>query len=310
MSHNAPRCDCSIVVVALVGGDALKACLASVASWQAGCLVVLGENMEGVAIWGTRFPAVRFAEGTGLSVPMRRQKGVQAVPGQLVALLEDTSLPDAGWLDAVCAAFSDPEVAAVAGPVRINPALGGRFRALACTEYGKFHPGSFSRLATGALRTAGMQPVSRLPGNNLAYRREQLDAVLNTSEHGLVEGEVNAVLVQRGFTLLLQPRMAVLYAAADRHGARLATRLQHGRLYAGSRAAGLRYPRRLAWSVATLLVLPWILCARSLASMTRAVEPAGWPATALWICAMEFAWSLGESVGYLAGAGRSMEEWR
>jgi hypothetical protein len=30
----------------------------------------------------------------------------------------------------------------------------------------------------------------------------------------------------------------------------------------------------------------------------------------LWIALMEFAWAVGEAVGALAGAGKSMNEWR
>ena len=309
MSHSAAPCDCGIVVVALVGGDALAACLDSVGRWQDRCVVVLGENMEEAAVWQARFPVPRFVEGKGLSVPMRRERGIAAVRGRLVAMLEDTSLPVPGWLEAVGEAFADDRVAAAAGPVRIDPLLGGRYRALACNEYGKFHPGSFPRLALAAAAANGTQPVSRLPGNNIAYRREPLQSILNGSDHGLVEGEVNASLVEHGFTLALQPRMGVVYAAADRYGAQLTTRLRHGRLYAGSRAASLGLPTRLIWSLAALSVLPAVLCARSLSSMTRAVPPAAWPATAFWICAMECAWALGESIGYLAGAGRSIEAW-
>lgn len=310
MNNIAAPCDCGIVVVALVGGDALKACLGSIAPWQDRCIVVLGENMEDAGVWRARFPAPQFVEGGGLSVPMRRQRGVAAVRGRLVAVLEDTSLPDPGWLEAICAAFSQDRIAAAAGPVRIDPALGGRYRALACTEYGRFHPDSFPRLALAAPGASGTQPVSRLPGNNLAYRREPLQSILNGSDHGLVEGEVNALLAERGFTLALQPGMGVVYAAPDLHGARLRTRMQHGRLYAGSRAAGLPFSTRLARSVAAVLVLPGVLCARSLSSMTRAVAPGSWLGTAFWICAMECAWALGESAGYLSGAGHSIEAWR
>ena len=85
--------------------------------------------------------------------------------------------------------------------------------------------------------------------------------------------------------------------------------MQHGRLYAGQRVTGRSYPVRLAWFAGSLF-LPAVLSARGLASMTRAVKPAAWPGTAFWICLMETAWAVGESLGYLAGAGRSMKAWR
>ena len=308
MSHTAAPCDCSIVLVALAGGAALEACLHRMAPWHGRCHVMLGEDREDAATWQARFPAVRFADGRGTSVPVRRQRGVEAAHGQLVALLEDTSLPEPGWLKAMCDAFIDDNVAAAAGPVRIDPALGARYQALACTEYGRFHPERFPRLALGAPNAGGTQAVSRLPGNNLAYRRAGLLEILKGSDHGLIEVEVNEILKARGLSLAFQPRMAVLYAAADSHGARLATRMRHGRLYASLRAAGRSYPVRLALFAGSLL-LPAVLSARALAGMTRAVKPAAWPKTACWIFLMESAWAIGESVGYLAGAGRSMEAW-
>lgn len=309
MSNTAAPCDCSIILVALAGGEALEACLHRMTPWHGRCHVMLGEDMEDVATWQARFPAVRFVESRGLPVPVRRQRGVEAVLSPVVALLEDTSLPDPGWLQAICDAFANDNVAAAAGPVRIDPALGGRYQALACTEYGRFHPDRFPHLALGAPDAGGTQAVSRLPGNNLAYRRARLLEVLQGSDHGLFEGEVNEILKARGFSLAFQPQMAVLYAAADSHGARLGTRMLHGRLYAGQRVAGRSYSTRLAWFAGSL-VLPAVLSARSLAGMTRAVKPAAWPKTAFWICLMECAWAIGESVGYLAGTGRSMEAWR
>ncbi|MEO8159167.1 MAG: glycosyltransferase [Betaproteobacteria bacterium] len=309
MSDTAAPCDCSVILIALAGGEALAACLRRIAPWHDRCQVMLGEDMEDVATWQARLPGVRFAEGRGQTVPVRRQRGVEAVHGQVVALLEDTSLPEPGWLEAMCEAFANASVAAAGGPVRIDSALGARYRALACTEYGRFHPDRFQHLTQGAPDAGGTQPVSRLPGNNLAYRREHLLEILKGCEDGLFEGEVNEVLKARGYALAFQPRMAVVYAAADPHGARLGTRMQHGRLYAGQRVTGRSYRARLAWFAGSLL-LPVVLSARGLASMTRAIKPAAWPETAFWICLMETAWAIGESVGYLVGAGRSVKAWR
>ena len=309
MSTTPAPCDCSIVVIALAGGTALDACLRRIAPWHGRCHVMLGENMENVATWQSRFPAARFAEGRGLAVPVRRQRGVEAAQSQVVALLEDTSLPEPGWLDAMCDAFADGNVSAAAGPVLIDPALGGRYQALACAEYGRFHPERFPQLALDAPDPTGTQTVSRLPGNNLAYRRAVLLEILKDSNHGLIEGEVNEILMARGLSLAFQPQMAVVYSAVDAYGARLGTRMQHGRLYAGQRVAGKSYLTRLAWFAGSLL-LPAILSARSLAGMMRAVKPTAWPKTAFWICLMESAWAIGEGVGYLAGAGRGMEAWR
>ncbi len=309
VSKSASPADCSVVVIALAGNTALETCLHRLQRWHGICHVILGEDMGDSEAWAAQFPTVRFSEGRGLTVPMRRQRGVETAQRQLVALLEDTSLPEHGWLEAVCDAFIDDKVAAAGGPVWIDAALAPRCQALACTEYGRFHPARFPQLAVGTADARGTQAVSRLPGNNLVYRRALVQQILASVDHGLLEVEVNEILKAGGFSLALQPRMAVTYAAADPIGIRLGVRAQHGRLFASQRSRAWSYPRRLAWGVASML-LPAVLTARSLAGMVHAVRPAAWLPTALWILLMESAWAFGEGIGYLAGAGRSLDAWR
>lgn len=300
-------CDIDIVIVSLVGGEALAACLQRLAPWHGRCHVVLAAEND-IATWRARFPQAHFLSGEGQPVPLRRQRGVQAAQGAFVALLEDTTLPEPGWLEAACDAFANQRIAAVAGPVSVAPSLEGRFQALACTEYGRYHAALFPRLAL-AEPDAGIQAVSRLPGNHLAYRRALLLEILADGTRGLIEGEINEVLKSRGQWLAYQPRMAACYAAADRHGAGLSTRMQHGRLYASQRAAGQGLAGRLVL-LAKALLLPAVLSARGLGSMQRAVKPPAWPSTALWIVLMESAWAWGEALGAIAGPGRSMQAWR
>lgn len=300
-------CDIDIVVVALVGGEALAACLQRLTPWQGRCHVVLHADNE-VASWQARFPEAHFLAGEGQPVPLRRQRGVLAAQGTFVALLEDTTLPEPGWLEAACDAFTNARIAAVAGPIHIEPNLPARYQALACTEYGRYHAALFPRLGLGEAN-GGMQNVSRLPGNHLAYRRALLLDILASGTRGLIEGEVNEIMKSRGHWLAYQPRMAACYAAADSHGASLATRMQHGRLYASQRAASVGWVGRLVL-FAKALLLPAVLSVRGLGSMLRVVKPMAWAGTALWIVLMESAWAWGEAVGTLAGPGRSMEAWR
>jgi hypothetical protein len=271
----------------------LEACLRRLAACEARCDVSLGEGMGTAAAWRLRFPEMRFTEGGSLTVPLRRRAGVERANSEFVALLEDTSLPEPGWLRAATEALARPHVVAVSGPVRIDPALPAQAQALACTEYGRSFPGRLTRPA----------------GNNLAYRRSTLLGMLSGHAQGLLESEVHAAFAARGFNVALHAGMSVTYAAPDPRGIRLATRFHHGRLYAGERARGWSWPARLAWTVGSLL-LPAVLAARSLGAMVRAVRPALWLPTTFWICVMETAWSAGEATGYLAGAGSSMREWR
>jgi len=302
----------SIVVVPLLGGDALAACLDSLAADPDGapagevteCIVVPRAGMAISPALREHRAAPVLLDGGNHPVPLRRGLGVAAARGEIVALLEDTSLPDAGWRAAIRAAFAEPGIAAAGGPVRIAPTLAGRFQALGWSEYGAFRPGR----APPAIAATGQAGPARLPGNNIAFRRAALREVLPPGA-GLIEAEACAALRARGHRLAWQPGMAVTYAAPDRHGAALGTRLRHGRLYGAARAAGRGWGARLALAAKAPL-LPGLLSARALAAMAGAVRPGAIPRLAFWLGCMESAWALGEALGSLAGAGDSLEAWR
>lgn len=300
----------TVIVIPLIGGESLDAYLDDLAEILASdsrgdrcpILVVLAAEEARLEARRARHPGVSFLRAHHPAVPLRRRQAVEAARGDLVALLEDTALPSAGWLAAALRAFDDRSVAAAGGPVTVSRALPLRYQALGYSEYGRFLPGH-------AAPGAGAVAADRLPGNNLAYRRDVLLQALLDGDRGLVEGAVNERLLAQGFKLALHPAMAVTYRGADRHGARLATRLQHGRLYAAGRAAGESWPTRLAL-FAKALLLPLVLPLRALAHGARAIPPASLPGVASWIFLMEGAWALGEAIGTLAGEGRGLESWR
>jgi|GEM_PF-1398983 len=298
----------TVIVIAIAGGDSLRNCLQQIEKQSRQCLVVLGDSMGNVPSWKTEFPAVDFIETEKLPVPLRRQYGVDQASSEFVVLLEDTSIPEDGWLDAIVSAFEEPQVAAVGGPVSISPRLPARYQALACTEYGRFHPERVSQSAIDIINSDTAYPVTRIPGNNLAYRRNDLMSVLNDSDHGLIEGEVNSILASRGKLVVLHPNMAVVYASIDAYGARLYTRMQHGRLFASGRVGGCNIKTRISWFIKSTL-LPFVLVFRGWRNMVTAIRPGSWPLVMSWIALMEVSWALGESLGYIAGAGSSLEAW-
>lgn len=298
----------SIIIVSLVGGDALVEILRSIQVVKGEQLVLLDETKNNIRALQQKFPAVQFVGRDELSVPMARKRGVELTSGEIVALLEDTSLPASSWYEAVANAFAEPNIVAIGGPVALSSKLGGSYLALGCGEYGRFHPDRFYLMAEGKVMDNSLLPVSRLPGNNLAYRREALIKVLRDKEHGLIEAEINEQLKVNGEKLYMLPAMLVTYSMMDVHGARLKTRFNHGRLFAGNRVAGLGWKTRVSWFMKSLL-LPAVLSLRGWSSMTHAVDRPAWPKVMLWIFLMETAWAMGEAVGYLRGVGSSLEAW-
>lgn len=296
-----------VVVVSLIGGDALSHCLSRVVEMQLPCLV-MPTGQDDITGLQAAYPTVRFAGVTGQPVPVRRQLGAQMMETPLVAIIEDSSIPGPGWETAVLECFRDADTAAAGGPVCLSDDLRSPFLALGCGEYGRFHPVRFPLLGSGPERAAGILPVTRLPGNNLAYRRELLLSLLDEDNAGLIEGIVNDRLREAGYAIVMHPAMLVSYTHEDRHGAQLKTRFQHGRLFAGNRVENTPLMERLVWAIKSA-VLPLLLTARGLSSMRYAVRKSRWPLVAMWIFLMESAWSTGECTGYLRGRGRSLEAW-
>src|SRR5919198_284804 len=107
----AARRPLSIAVVALVGGDALAATVGRLRCENAELLIVTGDDPSIGAL-----PDCTVIDGRGLNVPERRQRAIERATGEVVALLEDTSVPGPNWCAALREAFADPEVAAAGGP--------------------------------------------------------------------------------------------------------------------------------------------------------------------------------------------------
>jgi hypothetical protein len=278
MSASAPPPRLSVVVVPLAAGEALRrlrAALASPGMLPAGAEVLVVDS--------------------GDTVPGRRALGVRRSCGELVALLEDTVLPDPGWGHALVELHAaHPDAAAIGGTLRLGPALTPAATALALLDYGRFlRPGEVSARADA------------LPGCNLSFKRAALERAGALAAPGLFEAELVPRLPGGA---RLESALAATLVAADPRGARLASRFQHGRLYAGRRYLRAQWLRRLLHALLAPL-LPALFAARALAAARRA--GAALPPS-LWVplAAFSLAGSAGELVGYLRGPGRAEESWR
>jgi GT2 family glycosyltransferase len=298
----------SVIIISLIGGKALRDCLASLGDVPGECLVFVKQPGNDCEALKRQFPKAKFLDRDHMSVPQVRARGVELATGKVVALLEDTSLPGPDWHATLAKALEGDQVVGAGGPVGLAPSLGARYLALGCSEYGRFFPDRCHALSLSAPDQDGRIPAARIPGNNLAYQRSALLQAISEDPAGLVESEVNQRLKQRGGRLVLHPGMAVTYAARDTHGARLKTRFQHGRLYAARRVAGLDWSIR-AMGLLKSLLLPVVLTARACQAMTTSVRWQSWPTVSGWVALLETAWACGEAMGCIRGAGKSLEDW-
>lgn len=277
----------TVVIVAIVGGKALQACIAAVQAQVSNYLVVRADGT--VVDAGGRV----LGASERRSVPFKRKAGVELASTPLIALVEDTVCPREGWADEVEAALDRPRAVACGGPVILSPTLPPSARALAISDFGKYN----DRLRAG--------PTAALPGCNFAFRR---DAVLDAASS---DGVVDQIIFQRlrasGGELLWVPGMRVDFSHPDLGGSRLSTRFHHGRIYGGlSRGQGIG--RRAAAAAKTLL-LPMILTARSLRQVSAAERPS--LSTWGWLTLQHTAWAAGELTGAVFGISKEgLDRWQ
>jgi hypothetical protein len=301
--------DLSIVVIPLVGNSALANCLDRLPLVAVECIVVLRETMGEPRYWQQRYPSVIFLHSPEEPVPLRRQRGTAAAAGDVVGILEDTSWPDPDWCAAVRSTFIDIQIAAAGGPVQIAATLPSRCQALGWIEFGRFVP---RRLI--AHRRAGSTPdqpivASRVPGNNMAFRRTNLIAALRGEFNGLFESSVCAKMLAAGHQVVFQPRMLVTYSACDRYNMALSTRLSHGRIYAGMQLQKQTLLKRTI-HVAKATLLPIVLSVRTMVEMINSKAVIARLPVLFWVTLMHSAWAMGEAIGAVAGLGKSLNEWR
>lgn len=299
----------SVVVVALIGRDALANCLDRLPLDAVECVVVLTKAMRTNSQWERRYPSVVFIEAPEKPVPLCRQQGVMVATGDVVGFLEDTSWPHEGWCAAVQSAFTNSQTAAAGGPVRIASTLLSRCQALGWSEYGAFAPNRVAQAASTGGRHDRLIRTYRVPGNNMAFRRLELLELLREEGNGLIEGSICVRLLAQARQIVYQPGMLVTLSACDQHNTSLTTRLHHGRIYAASQLKGKGWPARLFY-LAKAMLLPIVLTTRAVAAMGGSSSLSARLPVLFWLSLMASAWALGEAVGSIRGAGHSMREWR
>lgn len=278
----------TVIVVALVGDEALSRCIDAVRSPAHVTLIV---QRNGTI---TDESGSEIARSDRLDIPTKRRRAVELATTELVALIEDTVLPASGWASAIEEALGAGDSVACGGPVGISAGLPGSTRALALSEYGSF----------GDRNPEGETPA--LPGCNFAFRRDALLNAMKRSE-GLVDQIVFREL-RKGGKLLWSPEMAVTYAQAFPEGARLKTRFAHGRIYGSAEADRAGFVGRLGRAGKAFL-LPPVLTLRSLRNASSADRRS--VSVVYWLALQQAAWAAGEFIGSLAGRSRNgLEQWQ
>lgn len=161
---------------------------------------------------------VRYVVEERPGLDRARNRGVREAAHGIIAYTDDDVCPDRGWLRAVAAAFSEPDVMAVTGLVA--PAeLETEAQRLFEFEYGGMSHGLSRRVfRRGELRNTGLLWANAIGcGANMSFRREVLDSVgpfdpaldVGTPAGGGGDLDMLHRVVARGHTAVYEPAAVV-----------------------------------------------------------------------------------------------------
>ena len=303
--HLSPRL--SVVIASVNGYELLEPTLdaldAQTIRDEMEILVVEAVGGATRARLAERLPAVRVIPvDERMSIPGLRALGGRAATGDVVAILEDHGAVVPGWAETIVETFEkadDPTLAAVGGPV-LNGRQGWVDRAAFLTEYTPFLP---------PLQPRDPQAPPNLAGNNIAYRRAWFERHLDLLEQGKWESWINAAILRGGGRLAARDEAAVRHIKPFAFMNFLAQRFWFCRSFAGMRRVDQSPVVRLIHAVGSP-ILPALLLARIARAVWIDKRP-GHRADFLTCLPLILLFltvgATGELVGYLFGAGRSLE---
>lgn len=292
----------SIVVAAWNGPRSLERCLASLGDEARApdTEVIAATNFDGGVgtLLHARFPHVRHvATPRGTTVPVLRTAGIRCAAGEIVALTEDHCTFDPRWCEEIKKAHNLP-YAAIGGPVENAGGASALDWAVYFYDYGTFMlPGR-----------AGI--VKSLSGANVSYKRAVLEQVESGFRDGFFESFTHVDIARLGYPLYFVPSAIVYHHKSYRLGTAVTQCYHLSRGYAAKRVSNAPAVRRGAFVAASIL-LPLVLLERVVVRTVRKGSHVREMVRSLpYLSLLLSCWSWGEFCGYIAGAGRSLGEWR
>jgi O-antigen biosynthesis protein len=192
----------SVVVCTHNGAWTLDECLHALAqlNYPAYEVIVVDDGSSDDSASIARRHDVHLISTPNRGLSAARNEGLAAATGEIVAYIDDDAVADPDWLAFLAATFLDSDHAAVGGPNLPPGADGERAACIANTPGGPAHVLLSDRVA------------EHIPGCNMAFRRERLEAVGGFDEQFRVAGDDVDVcwrVQERGGTIGFHPAALV-----------------------------------------------------------------------------------------------------
>ena len=217
-SGTSPAPSVSVVIVTYNRADSLAEVLALLRAQDrapAEVVVVNGPSTDGTAALLASMPDVKVVDCPEANIAIARNLGVAAAAGDVVAFLDDDTLPEPEWLGSLVSALTSRPIAGVGGPYRRRSGLGLEHLHLVGDRLGETR-----RIDAGDPIEWYANPWSDrfvvLPGGNSAYWRSAITEVGGYDEafaFGGEEGDLGIRLRWAGY-LLGETREPVVYHLA------------------------------------------------------------------------------------------------
>ncbi len=217
----APAPRISVVVCSYNGSRTIRECCEGLARLDYPDFEVIavddGSQDDTARIVGEYGYRVIRTENRGLS--SARNTGLAAATGDIVAYIDDDAYPDRDWLTYLAATFTDPKFVAVGGPNATAPGDGEFAECVARS------PGNPTHVLLTDVE------AEHLPGCNMAFRRELLEAVGGFDPQFRAAGDDVDIcwrLREKGWTLAFSPAAQVWHHRRDTLSAFVSQQITYG----------------------------------------------------------------------------------
>lgn len=216
----SPALTVSVVIVSHGRPDALRRCLLGVAqlTYDPFEVVVVADAAGRTALRGLPEAAhVKLVAFDEANISAARNAGIAAAAGEVVAFIDDDSVPEPTWLTYLAAGFADPSVAAAGGFVRGRNGISFQSRAAMVDGTGQQTPLDLEPERI-TLLTARPGRAIKTEGTNMAFRRSVLAEIGGFDPRYrffLDETDLNLRLAERGATTAVVPLAQVHHGFAE-----------------------------------------------------------------------------------------------
>lgn len=290
----------SLVIASINGAAALVDCLASFAQQPLSdqIEIVVAESSTGDAAGDAcrRYSNVRHLHfDERKSIPELRAIGLLSASAPILAMTEDHCLGAPDWIASALAAHAG-EGLVIGGAVENSATERVVDWAVYFCEYGRY----MLPITPG--------PTNDLPGPNVTYKRAALELFRDLLEPASWEPFWHWRLMERGVTLLNDPRLVVYHHKHFTFGGFLRERYYYARSFAGRRVAGAAWPRQALFALGAPLLPPLLLVRIVRQGLRKQRHQRELLAALPYITCFTLSWSWGELIGYVFGPGNSQAQ--